>query len=241
MMAFMVICRSWHWPLWAALALIAPFLLIDLTFLGANLLKVVEGGWMPLALGALVMVVMYTWRRGSRLLFDKTRKTEMPLDPLVATLERKPPHARAGHRGVPDQRSDLRADRDDAQPQALQGAAREERHPDHRDAPVRRASTRPNACRSSRSARLLAGAAALRLHGIAERAQGAGHRAQARLAIRHHVDVVLPVAAHAEARRAIRHAALAGPAVHRACPQRQRRHRLFPDSRPSGWWRSGRR
>jgi KUP system potassium uptake protein len=92
LMAIVVIFRSWHWPLWAAVALIAPFLLIDLTFLGANLLKVVEGGWMPLALGALVMVVMYTWRRGSRLLFDKTRKTEVPLDPLVATLERKPPH-----------------------------------------------------------------------------------------------------------------------------------------------------
>ena len=76
---------------WAAVALIAPFLLIDLTFLGANMLKVFEGGWMPLALGALVMVVMYTWRRGSRLLFEKTRKTEVPLEPLVATLERKPP------------------------------------------------------------------------------------------------------------------------------------------------------
>ena len=37
------------------------------------------------------MVVMYTWRRGSRLLFEKTRKTEAPLEPLVATLERKPP------------------------------------------------------------------------------------------------------------------------------------------------------
>jgi KUP system potassium uptake protein len=91
LMAIVVIFRGWRWPLWAAIALIAPFLLIDLIFLGANLLKVFEGGWMPLALGALVMVVMYTWRRGSRLLFEKTRKTEVPLDPLVATLERKPP------------------------------------------------------------------------------------------------------------------------------------------------------
>ena len=74
MMAFVVIWRVWSWPLWAAAALIAPFLFIDLTFLGANLLKVVEGGWMPLALGGVVMVVMYTWRRGSRLLFEKTRK-----------------------------------------------------------------------------------------------------------------------------------------------------------------------
>ena len=76
--------KGWRWPLWAAAALIAPFLLIDLTFLGANLLKVVEGGWMPLALGALVMMVMYTWRRGSRLLFEKTRKSEVPLEQLVA-------------------------------------------------------------------------------------------------------------------------------------------------------------
>ena len=51
LMAFVVICQGWRWPLWAAVALIAPFLLIDLTFLGANLLKVFEGGWMPLALG----------------------------------------------------------------------------------------------------------------------------------------------------------------------------------------------
>ena len=86
LMAIIVIAKSWRWPLWAAIALMTPFLLIDLTFLGANLLKVFEGGWMPLALGALVMMVMYTWRRGSRLLFEKTRKTEVPLDPLVAML-----------------------------------------------------------------------------------------------------------------------------------------------------------
>lgn len=92
LMAIVVIFRCWRWSLWAAVALMAPFLLIDLTFLGANLLKVLEGGWMPLALGALVMTVMYTWRRGSRLLYEKTRKTEVPLDPLVATLEKKPPH-----------------------------------------------------------------------------------------------------------------------------------------------------
>ena len=91
MMAFIVIRRVWHWPLVAALALMLPFLFIDLTFLAANLLKVVEGGWMPLALGAVVMAVMYTWRRGSRLLFEKTRRQEMPLESLVASLEKKPP------------------------------------------------------------------------------------------------------------------------------------------------------
>src|SRR4029077_4494035 len=86
LMAIVVIFRGWRWPLWAAIGLMAPFLAIDLTFLGANMLKVAEGGWMPLVLGGVVMIVMYTWRRGSRLLFEKTRKSEVPLDPLVATL-----------------------------------------------------------------------------------------------------------------------------------------------------------
>jgi len=91
MMAFVVVWRVWRWSLAAAAALILPFLFIDVTFLSANLLKVVEGGWIPLALGGVVMTVMYTWRRGSRLLFEKTRKQEMPLEFLVAKLEKTPP------------------------------------------------------------------------------------------------------------------------------------------------------
>ncbi len=91
MMAIVVVWRVWRWSLFGAAALIVPFLLIDLTFLSANMLKVVEGGWVPLALGALVMAVMYTWRRGTRLLYEKTRRQETPLGDLVAMLERKPP------------------------------------------------------------------------------------------------------------------------------------------------------
>ncbi len=91
MMAFVVIWRMWRWSPVAAAALMLPFLFIDLVFLTANLLKVVEGGWVPLALGGVVMLVMYTWRRGSKLLYDKTRRQETPLDDLVRMLERKPP------------------------------------------------------------------------------------------------------------------------------------------------------
>jgi KUP system potassium uptake protein len=90
-MAFIVVWKVWNWHPLAAGALIAPFLLIDATFLSANLLKVAEGGWMPLALGGAVMLLMYTWRRGTRLLFEKTRRLETPLATLVATLEKKPP------------------------------------------------------------------------------------------------------------------------------------------------------
>jgi KUP system potassium uptake protein len=90
-MAFVVVWKVWRWSPFAAAALIMPFLLLDLTFLGANLLKVVEGGWIPLAFGGLVLMIMYTWRRGTRLLMEKTRRLETPLDQLVAMLERKPP------------------------------------------------------------------------------------------------------------------------------------------------------
>jgi KUP system potassium uptake protein len=91
LMGFVVIWKVWRWKPLAAAALIAPFLLLDLTFLSANLLKVLEGGWVPLALGGWVMLLMYTWRRGSRLLFDKSRKLEFPLAELVAMLEKRPP------------------------------------------------------------------------------------------------------------------------------------------------------
>jgi len=91
MLAFIVIWKVWNWSLLAAAALIAPFVLIDFTFLSANMLKVVEGGWVPLAFGGVVMIVMYTWRRGTRLLFEKTRRQEIPLDDLVRMLEKKPP------------------------------------------------------------------------------------------------------------------------------------------------------
>ena len=95
-MAFIVVHKVWGWSLPATIALIAPFVLVDSTFLMANLLKVIEGGWVPLALASVVMVIMYTWRRGTRLLSEKTRRQETPLDDLVAMLEKKPPQRVTG-------------------------------------------------------------------------------------------------------------------------------------------------
>jgi KUP system potassium uptake protein len=91
-LAFIVVWKVWGWSVWTAAALMAPFLLIDTTFLAANLLKIVEGGWFPLLLGGLFMVVMLTWRRGSRLLFEKTRRLEVPLADIIDNLEKKPLH-----------------------------------------------------------------------------------------------------------------------------------------------------
>jgi KUP system potassium uptake protein len=91
-MAIFVIWKCWNWPLWSALALMTPLLAIDVIFLGANSLKIAEGGWVPLALGVLLLLVMRTWRHGSRILFEKTRQSEVPLQFLAANLARKCPH-----------------------------------------------------------------------------------------------------------------------------------------------------
>ena len=230
MMAFVVIWRIWRWSALAAAALILPFLVIDLTFLSANMLKVIEGGWVPLALGGVIMLVMYTWRRGSRLLFDKTRRLETPLDDLVRMLERKPPQRVPGTAVFSHQRSEKRADRAIAQSQALSRAAREKHNPLRRDHSY--AARRAVKARAYRAGRLdlPARAAALRLYGNPEHPEGARRRAQARAAIRHHVDLVFLVAPRLAAGAAVGHAALAGPSVHHAGALRQRCHRLFPDT-----------
>jgi len=91
-LAFFVVWRCWHWPLWAAVSVVAPFLLVDLIFLAANALKIPQGGWMPLVVGALLILVMRTWRRGTRILVEKTRKMDVPLDELIGMLGKSQPH-----------------------------------------------------------------------------------------------------------------------------------------------------
>ena len=90
-MALVVIWKYWKWPFSLAAALIVPFLLIDATFLSANLLKVFQGGWVPLLIAALVMSIMFTWRKGAAILAKKTRRLESPLNDLVQLLEKRPP------------------------------------------------------------------------------------------------------------------------------------------------------
>lgn len=96
MLAFVVIWKVWNWSPIAAAALVAPLLILDLTFLGANLLKVMEGGWMPLMLGGAMVTAMYTWRRGTALLGAKSARQEIPLKTLIGMLKRSPPHRASG-------------------------------------------------------------------------------------------------------------------------------------------------
>ncbi|WP_046866890.1 potassium transporter Kup [Microvirga massiliensis] len=91
-MTFFVVRRCWRWPLWASVAVITPFLLVDSIFLAANALKIPQGGWMPLVVGAALVTVMLTWRRGTRILFEKTRKADVPLVELIGMLEKSRPY-----------------------------------------------------------------------------------------------------------------------------------------------------
>ncbi len=70
-LAYFVVRRRWRYPLWIALPATAFFLTIDATFLAAALHKVMDGGWFPLALGAVVFMVMTTWRRGRERLVEQ--------------------------------------------------------------------------------------------------------------------------------------------------------------------------
>jgi len=90
MMAIVVVWKTWKWPLWAAAAMIVPVLLIDTTFLAANLLKVLQGGWVPLLIGGLAIVIMLTWRRGASILAAKTRRLETPIGELIQSLHKSP-------------------------------------------------------------------------------------------------------------------------------------------------------
>ena len=90
-LAFVVVWKKWGWPIWAAAALISAFLVVDLAFLMANLMKVKDGGWVPLALGGCAMIVMWTWVRGTRLLAEKTHRDSIPMKELIAMLAKSKP------------------------------------------------------------------------------------------------------------------------------------------------------
>jgi len=95
-LAFIVIWKLWHWPLWRVIAVVAPLVLVDVIFFSANLLKLLEGAWVPILFGASMVLIILTWRRGTNILAQKTRRSEVPLDTLLGSLEKHPPHTVPG-------------------------------------------------------------------------------------------------------------------------------------------------
>jgi len=92
LLAFIVIWKFWHWPLWRVGLVVAPLVLVDAIFFSANLLKLLEGAWAPILFGASMVLLILTWRRGTNILAQKTRRSEVPLDTLLASLQKHPPH-----------------------------------------------------------------------------------------------------------------------------------------------------
>jgi len=94
-LGFIVIRHLWHWGIWSAV-LTVPFIIIDATFLAATLMNFFKGAWVPVLIGAAIVLLIATWRRGMSLLAQKTRRNEVPLNSLIAKLEEKPPHLVSG-------------------------------------------------------------------------------------------------------------------------------------------------
>jgi KUP system potassium uptake protein len=82
---------QWKWTRLAAWPLTSLFLLADVSFLGANVVKVEEGGWFPLAAGALVLTIMSTWKRGRDVLATQMRAAGLPIELFLAEIARNDP------------------------------------------------------------------------------------------------------------------------------------------------------
>ncbi|MET3761755.1 potassium transporter Kup [Sphingomonas sp. UYEF23] len=91
LLAYIVVRHRWNWGRPLALAVILPFLTLDLIFFGANILRVIEGGWVPLVVAAVIGLVIYTWNRGRGIVREFELRQSVPLADLAAALAKRPP------------------------------------------------------------------------------------------------------------------------------------------------------
>ncbi|WP_442201387.1 potassium transporter Kup [Rhizobium sp. RAF56] len=99
-MAFEFVRARWNWSLPAAIAVLTPLVALELVFLGANLVKIHDGGYVPILIATAFTLIMWTWRRGTRILTEKTRHTDIPLQAFVSSIERKSEHSPASVPGT---------------------------------------------------------------------------------------------------------------------------------------------
>lgn len=90
-LAFRVTRELWGWGLAPAILVTAGFLVVDLTFLGANMFRIVQGGWVALLVGALVFALMSTWKRGRDIVKRRLNRNIMPVDSFVRRIADDPP------------------------------------------------------------------------------------------------------------------------------------------------------
>jgi KUP system potassium uptake protein len=90
-LGYLVARHVWHWSRPLALAAVVPFLALDTIFFGANILRVVEGGWVPLVVAVVIGVVIVTWVRGRKIVAQFEQRQSIPLADLAAALAKRPP------------------------------------------------------------------------------------------------------------------------------------------------------
>ncbi|MEQ1548940.1 MAG: potassium transporter Kup [Chakrabartia sp.] len=80
-----VLFSLWKWPKWKAIPLLALFFIVDIAYLGANLLKVPQGGYLPLLIGLFIFLLLTTWSRGRKLMMERMREAAMPIKVFVSS------------------------------------------------------------------------------------------------------------------------------------------------------------
>jgi KUP system potassium uptake protein len=88
---YFVTRKVWGWSPLRSFLIVTPFIIVDVIFFGANLLKLLDGAYLPLIFGAVLIVLMWTWVRGSRIVFTKERKDSLPVADLFRMLEKSQP------------------------------------------------------------------------------------------------------------------------------------------------------
>ena len=88
---FLLAWKVWNWRLSTTIAVVVPFLIVDSIFFGANCLKIPEGAYMPLLFAGMLIVLIWTWIRGTRIVATKERKDSLPLADLLKMLEKSKP------------------------------------------------------------------------------------------------------------------------------------------------------
>jgi KUP system potassium uptake protein len=90
MLIAVVIFLRWRWPLAFSIPMIAMLLIVDLTYLAANAVKIPNGGWFPLGIAAASFIVLTTWKRGRTLMFEEIARQSVPMQALLAGLDGVP-------------------------------------------------------------------------------------------------------------------------------------------------------
>jgi len=98
LLLYVVMTERWKWPKPAAMSVMALFLIIDLAFFGANALKVLQGGWVTLAVALVIFILMTTWKTGRRLVAERLTARAVSLDDFMATVEVVRPVSRSVYR-----------------------------------------------------------------------------------------------------------------------------------------------